>query len=44
MDGLKDLRAPLRLSNMMSDAGFVDVSSHLSIVMLSVDLVCLHNP
>lgn len=26
MNGLKDLRVPLRLSNMMRDAGFVDVS------------------
>lgn len=29
MEGLKDLRAPLHLSNMMSDAGFVDVETRV---------------
>ncbi|KUJ06271.1 UMTA methyltransferase [Mollisia scopiformis] len=29
MEGLKDLRVPLRLSNMMRDAGFVDVEARM---------------
>ncbi len=29
MDGLKDLRVPLRLGNMLRAAGFVDVESRM---------------
>jgi hypothetical protein len=29
LNGLKDLRVPLRLQNMMRDAGFVDIESRM---------------
>jgi hypothetical protein len=39
MDGLKDVRVPLRLNNLVKDAGFVDVSYCSTLLKEERDLV-----